>query len=153
MSTPIGVIKKFIKTLVETKSTGTAAVDEAMKAVGAVSCKVFKEKFSSARSSLGTQDFLEQVCSVRINNTDTGGKKNKTPKSIVPESAKAVELTAAEYKSFTKNGLTFKVNYNEQTDSSVGEKFGYSGKTYLAKQKLVVRVLYNLVNTRIARPH
>ena len=34
MSTPVGVIRKFVKALVETKKTGTDAVNEALKAVG-----------------------------------------------------------------------------------------------------------------------
>ena len=120
MSTPIGVIKKFVKTLVETKKTGTDAVDEALKAVGAVRYDVFKSKYNAAQSGLSNQDFCEQVCGIRINNKDTGaitgsdagGKTTKTAESIVPETAKAVSLTNAQYKSFTKNGLTVNVEYD-----------------------------------------
>ena len=135
----------------ETNKTGTEAADEAFKAVGAISYSVFKEKYRSAAYGVNYQDFAEQNCGVRITNTDTGaitgsdagGKTTKTAESIVPETAKAVKLTNAQYNSFTKNGLTFNINYVEKSDVDAGEKFNYSGATYLAKQKLVARALYN----------
>ncbi len=148
MSTPVGVIKKFVKMLIETKSTGTAAVDEALKAVGAVNYAAFKSTFSDAQSGLSTQDFLEQKCGIRLHNDDTGaitgsdagGKTIKTAESIVPETAKAVSLTKAQYNSFTKNGLTVNITY---ASGNGGRDFGYDEETYLAKQKLVTRALYN----------
>ena len=151
MSTPVGIIKKFVDTLTKTSAQGEAAADEAFKSVGAVSYGIFRQKFNAAKSGLGTQDFLEQKCGIRVNNTDTGaitgsdagGSTTKTAESIVPETAKAKELTAAQYKSFTKNGLTVNITYNEKGDVDAGEKFNYSGETYLEKQKLVVRALYN----------
>ena len=151
MSTPVEVIKKFVKALINTDKQGTDAVDVAFKAVGAVNYDVFKSKFSDAQSGLSTEDFLEQKCGIRVNNKDTsaitgsdaGGKATKTAESIVPETAKAVSLTKAQYNSFTKNGLKVNVTYNEVSDTDAGENFGYSAKTYLDKQKLVVRALYN----------
>jgi len=151
MSTPVGVIKKFVKALINTDKQGTDAVDVAFKAVGAVNYDVFKEKFTSAQSGLSTEDFLEQKCGIRVNNKDTGaitgsdagGKTTKTAESIVPETAKAVSLTKAQYNSFTKNGLKVNVIYHEVSDTDAGENFGYSSATYLAKQKLVTRALYN----------
>ncbi|MBR4642129.1 MAG: calcium-binding protein [Selenomonadaceae bacterium] len=157
MSTPVGVIKKFVKTLVETKKTGEEAIDEAFKAVGAVRYDVFKSKYGTELRNTpyyqtsGAQTFAEQNCGIRINNEDTGaitgsdagGKTTKNAESIVPESAKAVKLTNAQYNSFTKNGLTVNVTYAEKDDKDVDEKFNYSGETYLAKQKLVTRALYN----------
>ena len=152
MSTSIGIIKKFVKTLMETKNQGTAAADDAFKAVGAVSYDVFNSKYRSARNSYSYQYFLEQVCGVRLNNTDTGaitgsdagGKVTKTAESIVPETAKAVNLTNAQYNSFTKNGLKVNVTYLEKdSDTAAGQNFNYSAKTYLDKQKLVTRALYN----------
>ena len=148
MSTPVGIIKKFVKTLVETKSTGTDAANAAFKAVGAGNYAAFNSAFSSAKSGYSNQDFLEQVCGIRLNNTDTGaitgsdagGKTTKTAESIVPETAKAKELTNAEYNSFTKNGLTVNIEYEE---GDGGKNFGYDSETYLAKQKLVTRALYN----------
>ena len=157
MSTPVGVIKKIVKTLIETKSTGTDAVDAAMKAVGAIRYDVFKSKYETELwetpyyQTSGAQTFAEQNCGIRINNKDTGaitgsdagGKTIKTAESIIPESTKAVSLTKAQYNSFTKNGLTVNITYNEKADKDVDEKFNYSGATYLAKQKLVTRALYN----------
>ncbi len=155
MSTPVGVIKKFVKTLIETKKTGSDAIDEAFKAVGAVRYDVFEQKFQEDKKSYqpdyNLQKFAEQGCGIRINNEDTGaitgsdagGKTTKTADSIVPETAKAVKLTDAEYNSFTKNGLTVNVTYAEKDDKNVDEKFNYSGATYLEKQKLVTRALYN----------
>lgn len=155
MSTPVGVIKKFVKTLMTTKKTGSEALDEAFKAVGAIRYDVFKSKFISDRDSAtyryNEQDFIEQKCDIRLNNEDTGaitgsdvgGSKTKTAESIVPETAKAKKLTNAEYNSFTKNGLTVNITYAEKDDKDVDEKFNYSSATYLAKQKLVTRALYN----------
>ena len=151
MSTQVGIIKKFVKTLIETKKTGEEAADEAFKAVGAISYDVFKEKYVNAAYGVDYQDFAEQNCGVRITNTDTGaitgsdagGKTTKTAESIVPETAKATKLTAAQYNSFTKNGLKFNINYVEKSDVDAGEKFNYSGANFLAKQKLVTRALYN----------
>ena len=151
MSTPIGLIKKFVKTLMTTKKQGTEAADEAFKAVGATSYRVFREKIYSAQAGYSYKDFLEQVCGVRITNDDTGaitgsdagGKTAKTAESIVPETAKAVKLTNAEYNSFKKNGLTVNITYKEKSDNELGENFNYSGATYLDKQKLVTRALYN----------
>ncbi len=151
MSTPVGVIKKFVKTLMETKKTGYDAIDEAFKAVGAVRYDVFKQKFAEDTKNYNYQTFAEQGCGILLNNEDTGaitgsdagGKTTKTAESIVPETAKAVKLTDAEYNSFTKNGLTVNVTYAEKDDKNVDEKFNYSGATYLEKQKLVTRALYN----------
>ncbi len=129
MSTPVGIIKKFVKTLVDTESTGTAAVNEAFKAVGATSYSALQSAFNQARnSSSNNQNFLEQSCGVRINNTDAGTSTAKT---------------AAQYNSFTKNGLKVNVTYHTVSDTDAGEAFGCSGATYLAKQRLVTRALYN----------
>lgn len=153
MSTPVGIIKKFVKTLVETSKTGTEATDAAFKAVGAGNYTAFKSEFTSAKKNYkSNQDFCEQECGIRINNKDTGaitgkdagGKTEKTAESIMPESATAKELKAAEYNSFTKNGLTVNVEYADGYGGKMyGKYFDYDEETYLAKQKLVVRALYN----------
>ncbi|MBE8949193.1 MAG: hypothetical protein SR3Q1_01130 [Quinella sp. 3Q1] len=154
MSTPVGIIKKFVDTLTKTKKTGTAAADEAFKAVGAKSYKTLESSFSSAQDKYSSiKDFLEQACGVRTTNTDTGaitgsdagGDTVKTAESIVPETAAAKNPTSAEYKSFTKGGVTFNIDYDEVDDDEAEEldDFGYSAATYLAKQKLVVKHLYN----------
>ncbi|MBQ4403819.1 MAG: hypothetical protein II857_05355 [Selenomonadaceae bacterium] len=154
MSTPVGIIKKFVDTLTKTKKTGTAAADEAFKAVGAKSYSAFKSKFNTDKASINLMDdFLKEKCDIRLNNDDTGaitgsdagGDTVKTDESIVPETAKAKNPTSAEYKSFTKGGVTFNIDYDEVDDDEAEEldDFGYSAATYLAKQKLVVKNLYN----------
>ena len=151
MSTPVGIIKKFVKTLAETNKTGTAAADAAFKAVGAGNYTAFQSTFNAAKKGYSNQDFYEQACGIRLNNKDTGavtgsdagGKIDKTAESILPETAKAVNLTNAEYNSFTKNGLTVNIEYDEVTDKKAGANFNYDSATYLEKQKLVVRALYN----------
>ena len=152
MSTPVGVIQKFVQALVETNKTGTAAADEAFKAVGAGNYTALEAEFKSARKNYSsTQDFCEQACGIRLNNEDTGaitgsdadGETTKTAESIMPETAAAEELTNAEYYSFTKNGLTVNVEYEEVSNREAGANFNYDSATYLEKQKLVTRALYN----------
>ena len=145
MSTPVGVIKKFVQALIDTTSTGEAAANAAFKAVGAVSYDTFKEKFHSAQSGLSTQDFLEQYCGIRVNNKDTGaitgsdagGSTTKTAESIISEAAKAVSLTKAEYNSFTKNGLTVNITYDngDEIDSDDLENFDYDGGRLISPNK------------------
>ncbi len=99
------------------------------KAVGATNYSALQSAFNQARnSSSNNQNFLEQSCGVRINNTDAGTSTAKT---------------AAQYNSFTKNGLKVNVTYHTVSDTDAGEAFGCSGATYLAKQRLVTRALYN----------
>ncbi len=153
MSTPIGVIKKFVQTLVETTKQGTEAADEAFKEVGAGTYSAFKSAFSSAKKSYSSyQDFFEQVCGIRINNTDTGAitgsdagfsSTAKTAESIIPELGDAKELTDAEYNSFTVNGLTVNISYATTTQNKLLKNFDYDEELYLEKQKLVTRALYN----------
>ena len=108
-----------------------------------------KNKFYKAKSGYSNQDFLEQICGVRRNNTDTGaitgsdagGSVTKTSDSIIPESSTAKELSSSEYNSFTKNGFTVNITYDEP--SSVGSEYNYEVSNYVDKQKLVVKKLYN----------
>ena len=143
MATPVELIKNFVDALTKTTKTGTDAVNEALTAVGITGdYSSLLEEFDS-KGSILEQNFLEQVCGVRLNNSDTGaitgsdagGSTTKTAESIVPENGTATELTDSEYNSFTKNGLTVNVTYNED----------YVGDTKLDvdKQKLVTRALYN----------
>ena len=142
MSTQIGIIKKFVKTLAGTKKTGTAAVNEAMKAVGAGSLSTLETKFETALEKYSSEkDFLEKVCGVRITNSDTGaitgsdagGKTAKTAESILPETATAKTPTSAQYKSFTTNGLKVNITYN--TDEE--------GSSFKKKQKYIASALFN----------
>lgn len=153
MSMPVEIIQRFVKTLTETKNQGTAAVNEAFKAVGAGNYDTFAAQFKANQINMSSKDFLEQYCGIfLIDNKDTGAitgsdagysKTVKTVDSIVPESAKAVNLTEAEYDSFKKNGLTVNVTYDIKSDVDTGKNFGYSNTTYLEKQKFVTRAVYN----------
>ena len=143
MSTPVGIIKRFVEVLTTTSNTGETAVDDALKQFGINSYSAFKQTFSDAynNSGLSDQDFLEQVCGVRLNNEDTGaitgydagGSTTKTSESIIPESTIAQSLTDDEYESFTKGGLTFNVTYR-----SFG-MLGFGSEV----ERLIVRGLYN----------
>lgn len=152
MASQVAVIKALVKSLVEsgaTSSTGDAALTPFLRTLKIDNYSTLVDKFYSAKSGYSTQDFLEQVCGVRRNNTDTGaitgsdagGSVTKTTESIIPESSTAKELSSAEYNSFTKNGLTVNITYDEP--SSVGSTYNYEVDNYIAQQKLVVKKLYN----------
>ena len=143
MSTPVGIIKNFVETLMTTKKTGSAAVDEALKSVGAKNLSTLKSKFNSALDKASSaKDFLEKNCGVRITNEDTGaitgsdagGSTTKTAESIVPETATAKSLTSAEYKSFTKNGLKVNITYDTDEDDD---------SSFKKKQRYIASTLYN----------
>ena len=93
----------------------------------------------------------EEASGVRRNNEDTGaitgsdagGTTTKTAKSIIPETTAAVNLTDAQYNSFTRNGLTFNITYHEQTSDQVGKAYDYTPQNYVNEQKRVVKALYN----------
>ena len=159
MATQVDVIKSLVQSLIsagKSGTTGDAALTSFLNTYGLSNYAALKTKFVDALSGYSSaQTFLEQVCGIRVNNTDTGaitgsdagGSTTKTSDSIIPESTAAVELTEAEYSSFTKNGLTVNVTYNDSlyTDASynAGSKFNNDVDVYLAKQRLVVRALYN----------
>lgn len=125
--------------LTTTSNTGETAVDDALKQFGINSYSAFKQSFSDAynNSGLSDKDFLEQMCGVRRSNTDTGaitgsdagGSTTKTAESIIPERTIAQSLTDDDYNSFTKNGLTFNVDYG--------------GSWNIDIKRLIVRGLYN----------
>lgn len=150
MSTPVGTIKRFVEALTTTSNTGETAVNDALKQFGISNYSALKNSFSTDRSAASSDtNFLEQNCGVRLGNTDTGaitgsdagGSTTKTAESIIPESAPAVELTAAQYNSFTRNGLTVNITYDEP--ATVGSDYDYEVSNYIDKQKLVVKNLYN----------
>ena len=152
MASQVAVIKALVKALVESKatsSTGEAALTPFLRTLKIDNYSTLKDKFYSAKSGYSTQDFLEQVCGVRRNNTDTraitgsdaGGSVTKTAESIIPESSTAKTPSSSEYNSFTKNGLTVNITYDES--SSVGSEYNYEVDNYINQQKLVVKKLYN----------
>ena len=148
MATQVGVIKKFVDALTKTNKQGTAAVNAALEVIGATTYSALEQSFVDEQAGSTKKDFLDQICGVRLENTDTGaitgsdagGKKTKTAANILPESASAKTLTAAQYNSFTTKGLTVNITYDTGTG---GEAFNNNATTYLNKQKLVTRALYN----------
>ena len=162
MSTQVGIIKQLVEGLTTTSKTGENAVNEALKSIGIKNYTLLVNNFKndlysgvpsysseSARSS-AVKTALEQYCGIRLSNTDTGaitgsdadGKSTKTAESVIPESTKAKTLSESEYNSFTKDGLTFNVTYDESSNYN-SKYFDYDLDTYLEKQRLIVGKLYN----------
>ena len=97
MASALSIIKKFIKTLDNTTSSGTSALTEAVKAIS---------KFTSWSQLISTMvkdcasyngngtAFLKNMCGIILNNSDTGsitgsdagGSTTKNAANIVPES-------------------------------------------------------------------
>ncbi len=165
MSTPIGVIKKFVNALTTTKKRGTAAVDVALKAVGAESYAALKSEIATAKSDASYQDkdFLLQKCGINIDNEDTGaitgsdagGSTVKSSKYVVPENTTVysssgsittvttiTELTREQYNSFVSDGLSVNVTYKEVSNKVAGKNFNKDSATYLTKQRFVTSALY-----------
>ena len=157
MANQIEVIKTLVQSLVNSKatsSTGEAALSSFLNRIGVKSYSRLKSKYASTITSYGSkyQNFLEEVCGVRRNNTDTGaitgsdagGSRTKTAESIISESASAEDLISAEYKSFTKNGLKVNITYDSPSSGySVGSAFNNSLDLYKEKEEIVVEHLYN----------
>ncbi|MBR1858594.1 MAG: hypothetical protein IJ797_03775, partial [Selenomonadaceae bacterium] len=153
MASQADVIKKFVQGLTTATKTGEEAVNSALKTIGITNYKTLTDDYRklgwTEYGSDRNQNILEQSCGVRVNNKDTGaitgsdagGSTTKTSESIIAESSTAQALTEAEYNSFTKKGLTVNVTYDDSGyDNS---NFDYDLDTYLDKQKLVIRNLYN----------
>ena len=115
-SAELNAIKKFMAALDTTTLSGTAALNEAVKACSNFSTaqEAINQLISDQNKSASTSDFLLNYCGINLNNSDTGaitgsdagGNTTKTATSVVPESG------AASYPSsttFTKRGLTVTV--------------------------------------------
>ena len=115
-SAALSVIKKFMKSLDNTTLSGTAAVDEAVKACSDFSSaqEVINQLISDRQNSSSTSDFLLNYCGINLNNSDTGaitgsdagGSVTKTATSVVPESGSSSYPSST---TFTKRGLTVTV--------------------------------------------
>ena len=153
MSTSIGIIKRFVEFLTNADVSGGEegkAVDTALQQFridgSAALISQYREDISMSSSY---DNFYKQYCGINRNNSDigaitgsdAGGSTTKTLESIIPESSVAVELTNAEYNSFTKNGLTVNITYDEP--DTIGSAFDFDVSNYIDKQKLVVKNLYN----------
>ncbi len=156
VKTQQAVILQFVESLASTQKTGEAAMDEALKQFGYTSFQALKNRLNKDRSNFYSgywssttigEKFLMDYCGIRLNNkdvgaitsSDAGGSIEKTAASIVAESTAAAKLSAAQYKSFTKNGLKVNITYADTYNSY----FFDDDASFLNKQKLIVRNLYS----------
>lgn len=133
MASAKSIIKKFMKTLDNTTSSGTSALTEAVAAVSKFTSWTqlitTMVKDCASYSGDGTA-FLKNMCGIILNNSDTGaitgkdagGSDTKTAASIVHESGSWEYPTST---SFKKQGLT--VNVPEKSSLSSVEQFIVGG--------------------------
>ncbi len=134
--TPQDVIKKFMASLDSTSLSGSAALDEAIKASTSYSSMqdAIDNFLADVRSADSAMQFLNQKCGIILGNSDTGaitgsdagGSTVKTKDSIVPEDATLTDYPSSA--TFNIDGLTVTVP-NQSTLTDV--------------QKTIVRDLYN----------
>ena len=115
-SYPLDIMKKFMASLDTTTLTGTAALDEAVKACSNFNTAqdVIDQMIADIKSSSSATDFLQNKCGIILSNADTGaitgsdagGAKSKNAADIVPESG---ESEYPEDTTFTIRGLTVTV--------------------------------------------
>ena len=137
------VIKMFMQSLDNTKYSGTKALNQAVKyATGGYFSDITTaiNQLLADCKKLGANKFLLEKCGINLSNTDTGaivgadagGKKVKTPTSIVPESGKLD--TTFKDNSFQTNGLTFRLY---RSVSSSNQTYIWRAlKTWWAKESL-----------------
>ena len=143
MATQQDVIKKFMASLDKTTLSGTAAVDEAIRACSNFNSlqEVINQMVSDCRTVNNAKNFLLNYCGINLDNDDTGaitgfdagGSVVKDAEDIVPETGELINFTG---NSFTVNGLTLQLeeNFNNLTDS---QKFIWQGLyTWWAKGAL-----------------
>lgn len=133
MASAKSIIKKIMKTLDNTTSSGTSALSEAVRAVSKFTSWTqlitTMVKDCASYSGNGTA-FLKNMCGIILNNSDTGaitgkdagGSKVKTAASIVPESG---SWKYPKKTSFTIQGLT--VNVPKKSSLSSVEKYVVGG--------------------------
>ena len=114
----LDIIKKFMRSLDTTTSSGQTALNQAVKySTGGYFSNINAaiKKMIADCKKLGADKFLLQKCGINLSNTDTGaitgkdagGSKIKTAESVVPESGKLD--TSFKATSFTTNGVTFQL--------------------------------------------
>lgn len=148
MSTQKDVIQSFMKSLDDTTESGTAAIDEAVRACSNFSSAedVVEQMIKDCRNASSATEFLEEKCGIILDNADTGaltgsdmgGATAKTAENIVPESGK---LKTFSKNSFTKNNVTFKLGtltFENQDSHYVSRSFSDLSDT----QKFMWRGLY-----------
>jgi len=129
MATAQSVIENFFARLDTTNYRGTAALDDAVKAVSNFSSweQLKSTMVADCASYKGDgTSFLKDMCDIVLDNSDTGaisgsdagGGSTKTAESVVPESGSWTYPTST---SFTTRGLT--VTVPEQSSLSSSEQF------------------------------
>jgi len=113
MATQQDVIKAFMKSLDISTTSGVTALNNAVKACSSFKSlqSVIDKLISDCKNANSVENFLEEKCSIILDNTDTGAitgsdagnSKIKTAESIIPESGTASYPSGT---SFTKRGLT-----------------------------------------------
>lgn len=142
------IIQAFMKSLDNTTESGTAAIDEAVKACSNFDSAqaVVDQMVKDCRNAKSVTDFLEEKCGIILDNADTGavtgsdmgGSTVKTAESIVPESG-GIKSFSKNY--FTKNGVRFELG----TINTANAKYHYVNKDFSSltdKQKFMWRGLY-----------
>lgn len=147
MATQKEIIQKFMNSLDNTSKTGTAAIDEAVKACSNFTSTqdVINHMVSDCQNAGSANDFLKNKCGINLDNSDTGaltgsdmgGSTAKTAESIVPESGSVSSFSG---RSFTANGLTFELG-----TISGNKNYHYTSQNFsslTSKQKYMWRGLY-----------
>ena len=176
MATAQNVIKNFMHVLDTTSSSGTAALDEAVRAVSNFkSWNELRNTMISDRIAYGSDwtSFLKDTSGIILGNSDTGaisgsdaGGSTKTAESIVPESGSIKYPTGT---SFTSHGLTVNIPavstlndkekfvigalYTWWIDSSltlIENSFGLSFNSSGASVKSINVELYDKVDNQMA---
>lgn len=120
------VIRNFMNYLDNTTLSGTAALDGAVSSVS--NFKSWSELINTMSNDCAAyagdgNGFLQEMCDIILNNSDTGAitgsdagsGSTKTAESVVPESG---EWTYPDASSFTVNGLTVNINDFDNLDAS-----------------------------------
>ena len=120
------VIKNFMNYLDNTTLSGTAALDGAVSSVS--NFKSWSELINTMTNDCAAyagdgNGFLQEMCGIILNNSDTGAISGadagsgttKTADSVVPESG---EWTYPDSASFTVSGLTVNINNFDNLDAS-----------------------------------
>lgn len=147
LTTQLGVIKSFMKSLDETNLSGTSAVDVAVATCSnsqfSSAQDVIDQMIKDCKGASSAEDFLTNYCGIILGNSDTGaitgsdvgGSTTKTATSIVPESGSWKSFTG---NSFTRNGVTFKLVYYNDDYSSYSRNYSSLSDV----QKIMWRGLY-----------
>ena len=131
MATQQQVIKNFMASLDTTTLSGTAEVDEAIRACSNFGSlqEVINQMVSDCRTVKNANKFLLNYCGIILNNDDTGaisgwdagGSAVKNSENIVPETGNLINFTG---NTFTIKGLTLTLDNNKNfSDLTESQQF------------------------------